>query len=198
MLLVKSSYRDGWEIPGGYVEHGASPLAAAVRKVREQFGADLEVTDVLVLDCTPHPAEGDQLLVICCDRTLTEADVAQLQLQTGRLPRPPSSRRPTARPHAQPSRPTRSRSRPPRQRTHLEHGRLAAVASSDSSPSSERRGCPLRTFLAHSNGLRPFRSVTRSPGVRMDPLRSQREGSTQVLSSAVAPKLDCRMVVKRR
>ena len=64
VLLVKPSYKDGWEIPGGYVEHGESPLAAAVREVREELGADLEVTDLLVLDWAPHPAEGDKLLVI--------------------------------------------------------------------------------------------------------------------------------------
>ncbi len=30
VLLVKPTYKDGWEIPGGYVERGESPHAAAV------------------------------------------------------------------------------------------------------------------------------------------------------------------------
>ena len=84
VLLVKPSYKDGWEIPGGYVEHGESPLAAAVREVREELGADLEVTDLLVLDWAPHPAEGDKLLVIFRGGTLTAADVDQLRLRPER------------------------------------------------------------------------------------------------------------------
>lgn len=85
VLLVKPSYKDGWEIPGGYVEQGESPLAAAVREVREELGADLEVTDLLVLDWAPHPAEGDKLLVIFRGRTLTAADVSQLHLKTDEI-----------------------------------------------------------------------------------------------------------------
>lgn len=85
VLLVKPSYKDGWEIPGGYVEHGESPLAAAVREVREELGADLEVLDLLVLDWAPHPAEGDKLLVIFRGRTLTLADVGQLRLKTDEI-----------------------------------------------------------------------------------------------------------------
>ena len=33
VLLVKPTYKDGWEIPGGYVEKGESPHAAATREV---------------------------------------------------------------------------------------------------------------------------------------------------------------------
>ena len=85
VLLVKPSYKDGWEIPGGYVEHGESPLTAAVREVREELGADLDVLDLLVLDWAPHPAEGDKLLVIFRGRTLTADDVAQLHLKTDEI-----------------------------------------------------------------------------------------------------------------
>src|SRR4051794_14311984 len=85
VLLVKPSYKDGWEIPGGYVEHGESPLAAAVREGREELGADLEVTDLLVLDWAPHPAEGDKLLVIFRGGTLSPSDVDQLRLDPDEL-----------------------------------------------------------------------------------------------------------------
>lgn len=85
VLLVKPSYKDGWEIPGGYVEQGESPLAAAIREVREELGAELEVMDLLVLDWAPHPAEGDKLLVIFRGRTLTAADVSQLHLKTDEI-----------------------------------------------------------------------------------------------------------------
>lgn len=64
LLLVKPTYKDGWEIPGGYVEHGESPRAAARREVKEELGVDLAVQQLLVLDWAPHPNEGDKLLVI--------------------------------------------------------------------------------------------------------------------------------------
>ena len=35
VLLVKPSYRDTWEIPGGGLEHGEYPFQAAAREVRE-------------------------------------------------------------------------------------------------------------------------------------------------------------------
>ncbi|GAA3610575.1 NUDIX hydrolase [Microlunatus ginsengisoli] len=85
VLLVKPTYKDGWEIPGGYVEQGESPLAAALREVREELGASLEVGELLVLDWAPHPAEGDKLLIIFSGRHLTDAEVAALDLKTSEI-----------------------------------------------------------------------------------------------------------------
>jgi len=82
VLLVKPTYKGGWEIPGGYVERGESPRAAAVREVAEELGADLGVAELLVLDWAPHPAEGDKLLVIFRGRTLDQTDVDRLRLDT--------------------------------------------------------------------------------------------------------------------
>ena len=85
VLLVKPTYKDGWEIPGGYVEHGESPLAAAIREVREELGASLEVGELLVLDWAPHPAEGDKLLIIFSGRRLTIEEVAALEPKTSEI-----------------------------------------------------------------------------------------------------------------
>lgn len=80
VLLVKPTYKDGWEIPGGYVEKGESPRAAAIREVSEELGVDVDVTELLVLDWAPHPAEGDKLLFIFRGGALDERDVASLTL----------------------------------------------------------------------------------------------------------------------
>ena len=85
VLLVKPTYKTGWEIPGGYVERGESPLAAAIREVAEELGADLDVAELLVLDWAPHPAEGDKLLFIFRGRTLNQADLDRLQLDTAEI-----------------------------------------------------------------------------------------------------------------
>lgn len=85
VLLVKPAYKDGWEIPGGYVERGESPLAAATREVEEELGAKLLINELLVLDWAPHPAEGDKLLVIFRGTTLDSDDVTGFQLNPGEL-----------------------------------------------------------------------------------------------------------------
>jgi 8-oxo-dGTP diphosphatase len=64
VLLVKPSYKAGWEIPGGYVEPGESPKQAARREVREELGIDPPIGRLLVVDWAPHPDEGDKLLFI--------------------------------------------------------------------------------------------------------------------------------------
>jgi 8-oxo-dGTP diphosphatase len=38
VLMVKTGYRPGWEIPGGRVEMGESPYAAALRETMEETG----------------------------------------------------------------------------------------------------------------------------------------------------------------
>jgi 8-oxo-dGTP diphosphatase len=85
ILLVKPSYKPGWEIPGGYVEHSESPLAAAVREVNEELGVHLAITDLLVLDWAPHPDEGDKLLVIFRGGILTPDDVTAFQLKADEI-----------------------------------------------------------------------------------------------------------------
>ena len=42
LLLVRTSYRRGWELPGGGLRAGESPLAAALREAREEVGIALE------------------------------------------------------------------------------------------------------------------------------------------------------------
>ncbi|WP_165872826.1 NUDIX domain-containing protein [Nocardioides jejuensis] len=64
ILLVKPTYKDGWEIPGGYVEPGESPRAACIREIREELGVDHPVGNLLVVDWAPAEQEGDKLLFI--------------------------------------------------------------------------------------------------------------------------------------
>lgn len=64
VLLVKPTYKDGWDLPGGYVEPGESPRQAAIREVVEELGINPSVGHLLVVDWAPHPDEGDKLLFI--------------------------------------------------------------------------------------------------------------------------------------
>jgi 8-oxo-dGTP pyrophosphatase MutT (NUDIX family) len=38
VLVVKPTYKPGWELPGGSVEDGESPATAATREVDEELG----------------------------------------------------------------------------------------------------------------------------------------------------------------
>ncbi|MFF3552354.1 NUDIX domain-containing protein [Streptomyces tsukubensis] len=64
VLLVRPSYKPLWEIPGGYVEQGESPLAACRREVEEELGITPDIGPLLVVDWAPSPAEGDKVLYI--------------------------------------------------------------------------------------------------------------------------------------
>ncbi|MYT31256.1 MULTISPECIES: NUDIX hydrolase [unclassified Streptomyces] len=64
VLLVKPSYKPKWEIPGGYIERGESPLAACRREVEEELGITPDIGPLLVIDWAPSEAEGDKVLYV--------------------------------------------------------------------------------------------------------------------------------------
>jgi 8-oxo-dGTP pyrophosphatase MutT (NUDIX family) len=80
VLMVRPTYKEGWDIPGGYVEPDESPAQAAEREVAEELGLHRAPGRLLVVDWAPHPAEGDKLLFVFDGGTLTPAEVSDLQL----------------------------------------------------------------------------------------------------------------------
>jgi 8-oxo-dGTP diphosphatase len=79
VLMVRPTYKDGWDIPGGYVEPDESPAQAAERELAEELGLHRKPGRLLVIDWAPHPAEGDKLLFIFDGGTLTDAEGASLR-----------------------------------------------------------------------------------------------------------------------
>jgi 8-oxo-dGTP diphosphatase len=53
VLLVKPTYKEGWDLPGGYVEPGETPTEACVREIKEELGS--AVRSDPCLSSTGHP-----------------------------------------------------------------------------------------------------------------------------------------------
>lgn len=50
ILLVKPTYKSGWEVPGGVCEADEAPRVTAAREAREELGIDVAVGRALCID----------------------------------------------------------------------------------------------------------------------------------------------------
>ncbi|MEE4421161.1 NUDIX hydrolase [Streptomyces bugieae] len=76
-LLVKPTYKPGWDLPGGMAEANEPPTCAAVREVKEELGLTVTLQGLLVVDwVAPHEAWDDQLAFIF-DGGVLDADDAR-------------------------------------------------------------------------------------------------------------------------
>ncbi|SRR5712691_5712466 len=64
VLLVRKTYGNQWDIPGGYVDRGESPSAACEREIREELGLYRTAKRLLVHDWAPSESEGDKVLYV--------------------------------------------------------------------------------------------------------------------------------------
>ena len=86
VLLVHPTYKDSWDIPGGYVEQGESPAAGCRREVAEELGLDRQPRRLLAVDWAPHEREGDKLLFLFDCGDLAD-DQARIRLDPTELDR---------------------------------------------------------------------------------------------------------------
>ncbi|MGX6604849.1 NUDIX domain-containing protein [Micromonosporaceae bacterium Da 78-11] len=85
VLMVRPTYKTFWDIPGGYVEAGESPLDACTREVREELGIEVTLGALLAVDWAPHPEEGDKLLFVFDGGVVTPEQQATMRFADGEL-----------------------------------------------------------------------------------------------------------------
>ncbi|GGV18974.1 NUDIX domain-containing protein [Streptomyces spectabilis] len=65
VLLVKPTYKPGWDLPGGMAEANEPPHQAALRELREELGLHVAPLRLLVVDWVPpHGPWDDQLCFV--------------------------------------------------------------------------------------------------------------------------------------
>lgn len=85
IMLVRPTYKEFWDIPGGYVEPGESPRAACIREIHEELGLDVEVGPLLVVDWAPYENEGDKILYVFAGGVLGVDDLRTVRLLDGEI-----------------------------------------------------------------------------------------------------------------
>jgi ADP-ribose pyrophosphatase YjhB (NUDIX family) len=95
VLLVKPTYKPGWDLPGGMAEANEPPHEAATRELKEELGLAVVLRDVLVIDwVSPHGPWDDQISFIFDGGTVSAAQAADIRPHDEDCPRRRSSPRP--------------------------------------------------------------------------------------------------------
>ena len=84
VLLVKPTYKDGWDIPGGYVEPGESPAQACSRELVEELGLRSPRRPPARRGLGTSPDEGDKVLWIFDGGTM-ETALERLALEASEI-----------------------------------------------------------------------------------------------------------------
>ncbi|WP_406179516.1 NUDIX domain-containing protein [Streptomyces sp. NBC_01006] len=84
VLIVNPVYKERWNLPGGHIEEGELPAAAARREVREEIGLDLEIGDLLVTAWVTR-AEGSHVFYVFDGPELSPEQQQAITLQESEI-----------------------------------------------------------------------------------------------------------------
>ena len=80
VLLVETTYKTEWEIPGGAVEADEAPWTTATRELREELGVERPLGNLLVIDHIPTQGVMPEGLAFVFDGGLiTDAEVQAIE-----------------------------------------------------------------------------------------------------------------------
>lgn len=81
ILIVKPSYKDVWEVPGGVVELNESPRKTAEREIKEEIGLDKKLSKFLCVDYQdPYDIKTESLMFIFDGGILSADEIASIKL----------------------------------------------------------------------------------------------------------------------
>lgn len=80
LLIMKPTYRRGWNMPGGVADANEAPADACRRELLEELALELEVGRLLSLDWRPDRGQGDSMQLIFEGPTLTADEVAHIRV----------------------------------------------------------------------------------------------------------------------
>lgn len=79
-LLLETSYKTIWEIPGGLVESDESPLEACKREISEEIGLKLNIKNLLsVVHCRKQNNKMDSLQFIFDGGILSKSEIFEIK-----------------------------------------------------------------------------------------------------------------------
>lgn len=88
LLIGKPNYRDHWNLPGGVVDPGESPLEAAIREAQEEFDitVDRAAIELKLVHYTPEDDGFHDFVTFIFDGgTLTASQVGAIKLQESEM-----------------------------------------------------------------------------------------------------------------
>jgi ADP-ribose pyrophosphatase YjhB (NUDIX family) len=74
LLIHRTIYENGWDIPGALVRQGEPPAETVRRQLREDLGLDRAPARLLALDWVPAE-DGDEFLYVFDGGELADADI---------------------------------------------------------------------------------------------------------------------------
>lgn len=81
ILILKPSYKDGWEVPGGVVELNESPRKAAEREIQEELDLSKSLTKLLCVDYQdPSDVKTESLMFIFDGGILSDDEIKSIKL----------------------------------------------------------------------------------------------------------------------
>jgi len=87
IMLVHPTYKEGWDLPGGYLMPGETPASALRRELLEELGTGLPVLDLLAVDWAPSGREGDKILFVFDGGELTGDQLAAIRVDGAEIDR---------------------------------------------------------------------------------------------------------------
>jgi 8-oxo-dGTP pyrophosphatase MutT (NUDIX family) len=86
LLIVKPDYKDGWLVPGGSVDENESPLASAMREVKEEIGLENIIFQLVgVYYGQSKGVFSDSLKFIFYGGVLSDENISKICLQKDEL-----------------------------------------------------------------------------------------------------------------